>query len=68
MDLSFPVLSSVMVTLAPVITPSELVTVPTNRPVLVCATAEAKLTQSTKKSDNAFFMIFSCKEISLLDY
>jgi hypothetical protein len=57
-DLPFPVLSSVTVTLAPDITPSELATVPTNRPVLVCAKADARLTQNTKNNNIAFFMIY----------
>jgi hypothetical protein len=48
----------VTVTLAPDITPSELATVPTNRPVLVCAKADAKLTQNTKDNNIAFFMIY----------
>jgi hypothetical protein len=44
--------------LAPDITPSGLATVPTNRPVLVCAKADAKLTQNTKDNNIAFFMIY----------
>jgi hypothetical protein len=50
-------LSSVTVTLAPDITPSELATVPTNRPVLVCAKADAKPTQNTKNNNIVFLMI-----------